>query len=94
AYEELAGLRQPGSQNPVDYDHLAAFTPNEHWGWHLLSGALWNLAWVLKEAGDTPAAAGWMVRRVRVYERLVQVDPLRWQPELTQAQADAAAFGT
>ncbi|GAB2498549.1 hypothetical protein GCM10027187_75360 [Streptosporangium sandarakinum] len=62
AYEELAGLREPGSQNPVDYDHLTAFTPNGYWGWHLLSGALWNLAWVLKEAGDTLAAAGWMVR--------------------------------
>ncbi|MFI7048913.1 LGFP repeat-containing protein, partial [Streptosporangium sandarakinum] len=33
AYEELAGLREPGSQDPVDYDHLAAFTPNEHWIW-------------------------------------------------------------
>ena len=93
AYEELAGLRAPGSQTPVDYEQLAAFTPNQFWGWHMLSGALWNLAWVIRESGDIATATGWMVKRVRVYERLVQVDPVRWQPELTQAQVDAASFG-
>ncbi|WP_283135762.1 hypothetical protein [Rhizohabitans arisaemae] len=91
-YEELAGLRQPGVTGPVDYDQLASVVPNQHWP--SLAGALWNLAWVKREAGDRTAGAAWMARRVRVFERLVQIDPDKWQASLTQAEAEAASFST
>ncbi|MFB8243431.1 hypothetical protein ACFC58_43575, partial [Kitasatospora purpeofusca] len=89
--ETLAGLRPAGSTAPVDYDQLAGLTTNEYWP--LLPGALQNLAQVDKKLGDVASGAAVMQRRVRVYERLVQLDPIKYQTALTQAIAAAAAFG-
>ncbi|QKW10075.1 hypothetical protein HUT18_30310 [Streptomyces sp. NA04227] len=93
-YETLAGLRQPGTTSPVDYEQLADFTPNEYWDWHELTGALYNLAHLHKAAdGDSTAGQAEMRSRVRVAERLVEVDPAKWTTELDQARSQAAAFG-
>lgn len=92
-YEILAGLRPAGSTAPVDYDQLADITPNQYWEWPLLTGALQNMAQVHKNLGDVASRAAVMQRRVRVYERLVQLDPIKYQTALTQAEAAAAAFG-
>ncbi|MGN9845168.1 hypothetical protein ACTMTI_44300 [Nonomuraea sp. H19] len=95
-YEELAGLRPTGSTAPVDYDNLAAFTPNEHWGRpgnsHLAT-ALMELATSHRDLDDMATAAVVAIRRVRVYERLAQLEPTTYQASLSQAKADAAAFG-
>ncbi|MFE7584925.1 hypothetical protein ACFU5Y_25575, partial [Streptomyces gardneri] len=90
--EILAGLRPAGSTAPVDYEILAAHTPNEFWDWHDLTGALYNLALVHKKAGDLATGLQFMLRQVKVYERLAQVDPVNYQAALDQARADAAAF--
>ncbi|MEV4067842.1 hypothetical protein, partial [Nonomuraea dietziae] len=93
-YEELAGIRSPGSTAAVDYENLAAFTPNEYWAHPALAYALYLLARAYKEAEDL--ATGAMVmgpQRVKLLERLAQHDPDLYGPALTQAKADAAAFG-
>jgi hypothetical protein len=92
-YEELAGLRTAGSNTPVDYDRLAAFNPNEYWDWPKLTGALHNLAYALRAAGDSIAGTAAMRNRVNVADRLVKTDPGKWQAELDLAQKQAAAYG-
>lgn len=88
-YETLAGLSPVGS---VNYDQLAIFTPNQYWAWPNLSGALFNLAYALKGIGDIIAGRRAMTNRVKLAERLVQVDPVKWKAELERAQSQAAAF--
>lgn len=91
-YESLAGLRPSGSQEAVSYEQLGNLNPNEYWDWPFLSGALYNLAWVNREAGDHPTALEWMLKRVKVYERLNQMDSAKYASALAQAQADVAIF--
>ncbi|MFH8371897.1 hypothetical protein, partial [Streptomyces sp. NPDC018031] len=92
-YEVLAGLRSPGSTEPVNYNQLAAFTPNQYWEWPKLTGALYNQAYALRQAGDIAEAAGAMGCRINICERLALADPDKYQAALAQAQAEAAAFG-
>jgi hypothetical protein len=92
-YEELAGLRPAGSDTPVDYDQLAAFNPNEYWDWPKLTGALRNLAYALRAAGDSIAGSAAMRNRVNVADRLVKTDPGKWQAEVDLAHKQAAAYG-
>jgi hypothetical protein len=74
-YEELAGLRQPGSTAPIDYDHLTADTPNQYWGWPHLTGALTNIATITRHAGDQATAATWDEKRQRVDDFLANHPP-------------------
>ncbi|MGW3327408.1 hypothetical protein, partial [Streptomyces virginiae] len=95
-YEELAGLRAVGASGPVDYGNLSGFTPNEYWyspGGAALANALYQLAYTLKEANDLSAGVIALRQRVRLFERLVEVDPNQWSSALHNARTDAAAFG-
>ena len=91
-YELLAGLRTAGSTADVDYEKLDGFTPNPYWEWHSLTGALYVLAYALRSAGDPVAGSAVMKSRVRVAERLVNEDAMKWQKELDLAHKQAAAF--
>ncbi|KIZ17349.1 hypothetical protein SNA_15165 [Streptomyces natalensis ATCC 27448] len=95
-YEELAGLRPAGSTTPVNYENLAAFTPNTYW-WDPSTGglasALWFLALAYREANNDAAAATILIQRVRLAERLAGADPNTYKSLLVHARADAAAFG-
>jgi hypothetical protein len=91
--ESLAGLLALNPAGSVNYDGLTAFAPNEYWAWPYLTGALYNLAYACKAAGDMTAGSKAMKDRVKVAERMVQVDPIRWQEELDRAHTQAAAFG-
>ncbi|MFJ5549433.1 hypothetical protein, partial [Streptomyces sp. NPDC093225] len=96
-FEELAGLRAPGATDQVDYGDLAQIVPNQYWsgsGGADLTNALYQLAHTLKEANDLPAGVIAMHQRVRLFERLVDVDPSRWSSALHDARTDAAAFGS
>ncbi|MBX9399415.1 hypothetical protein K4749_39210 [Streptomyces sp. TRM72054] len=50
------------------------------------------MALAYKKAGDVAAGAQFMHRQVKVYERLVQVDPAKYEAVLEKARTDAAAF--
>jgi len=91
-YEQLAGLRAGGGVAPVDYDNLAAFAPNYYWGWHQLSGSLFNLAWVRRDAADQPGALVAMQNRLKVVQHLKQIDPATYAAKEALAQADVADF--
>jgi hypothetical protein len=49
--EVLAGLREPGGEDDVNYDDLGGFTPNDHWPFPWLAESWWNLAHVHRDAG-------------------------------------------
>ncbi|MCX4806937.1 hypothetical protein OG594_35855 [Streptomyces sp. NBC_01214] len=90
--EVLAGIRPPGSQQPVDYRQLAGFTPNQYWDHPYLGRALYLLAMFQQRAGDLATAAATMTQRVEVYERLSEADPDKFRPALAEARLDAATF--
>ncbi|MEV4067843.1 tetratricopeptide repeat protein, partial [Nonomuraea dietziae] len=82
-YEELAGIRPLGSTTAVDYQNLAAFTPNEYWAHPALAYALYLLARAHSDAGDLPTGAVVMgPQRIRLLERLAQHDPDKYRPVL------------
>ncbi|WP_223643625.1 hypothetical protein, partial [Planococcus sp. 4-30] len=60
--------------------------------WPYLSGALYNLAWVNREAGNLSGAMSRMMERVKVLERLNQIDSVKYSHLLAQAQQEANNF--
>lgn len=81
-YEELAGLRPPGSLAPVNYGQLGSFTPNKYWDHPFLIGALHHMENVYRDALNHPEVVATIIRRVKIYERLAESDPDIYQPEL------------
>ncbi|MEH0586853.1 hypothetical protein QA942_23300 [Streptomyces sp. B21-106] len=83
--EQLALIRPPDSQQPVNYDQLSGFTPNQYWTGHYLIGALYYLAQIQHDSGDLHDAATTMTKRVKVFERLAESDPVNRLPDLGEA---------
>jgi LGFP repeat len=82
-FQELAGI--------TDYQNLSQLTPNPHW--HPgLSSALATLAWAQWDAMHKAEAVSSLQNRVKVYERLAQIDAATYRPILAQALVDLAAF--
>ncbi|WP_369242129.1 PLAT/LH2 domain-containing protein [Streptomyces sp. R21] len=90
--EELAGIRPTGSTDPVDYERLAGFTPNEFWAPPHLVTSLQNLAYAYQHAGRTHDGVTAMARRVLAYRRMVEADSAAYRPQLSAALADHSQF--